>query len=67
MYTVNKAHIPYDLRNDKRLTQKRLQTITYGPKVWNTMPFEINNAISLQDFKNRLKTSDGPCDCAKWN
>ncbi len=31
------------------------------------MPLEIKNAISLQDFKDRLKTWDGPCDCHKWN
>ncbi len=37
------------------------------PKLWNTMPLEIKNAISLQDFKDRLKTLDGPCDCSKWN
>ncbi len=71
MYTVNKAQYSYDLRDDNRLTQ----TITYGkrslvylgPKLWNTMPLEIKNAISLQDFKDRLKTWDGPCECSKWN
>ncbi len=51
------------------------QTITYGKrsfaylglKLWNTMALEIKNAISLQDFKERLKTWDGQCDCSKWN
>ncbi len=31
------------------------------------MPLEIKNAISRQDFKDRLKTWDGQCDCSKWN
>ncbi len=38
-----------------------------GPKLWNIMLVEIKNAISLQNFKDRLKTWDGPCDCPKWN
>ncbi len=38
-----------------------------GPKLWNNMPLEIKKTISLQDFKDRLKTWDGPCDCSKWN
>ncbi len=64
MYTVNKAQYSYDLRDDDRLTQKMFRTITYGkgsfvylrPKLWNTMPLEMKNAISLQDFKDRLMT-----------
>ncbi len=71
---LTKHNIPYDLRDNNRLTQKTFRTITYGkrsfvylgPKLWNTMPLEIKNAISLQDFKDRLKTWDRPCDCSKW-
>ncbi len=56
-------------------SEKIVRTITYrkgsfvylGPKLWNTMPLEITNGISLQDFKYRLKTWDGPCDCSKCN
>ncbi len=56
-------------------SQKKFQTITYGKrffvylgtKLWNTMPLEIKNVISFQDFKDRLKTWDGPYDCSKWN
>ncbi len=66
-------NIPYDLRDDNRLTQKKFGTITYGkrsfvylgPKLRNTMPLEIKNATSLQNFKDRLKTWDGPFDCSK--
>ncbi len=72
---LTKHNIPYDLRDDNRFTQKKFRTITYGkrsfvylgPKLWNTMPLEIKNAVSLQDFKDRLKTWDGRCDCSKWN
>ncbi len=72
---LTKHNIPYDLRDDNRLIQKRFRTITYGKrsflylghKLWNTMPLEIKNVISLQNFKDRLKTWDGPCDCSKWN
>ncbi len=61
---LTKHNIPYDLRDDNRLTQKRFRTITcgkrsfvyLGPKLGNTIPLEIKNAISLQDFKDRLKT-----------
>ncbi len=61
---ITKHNIPYNLRDDNRLTQKRFRKITYGkksfvylrPKLWNTMPLEIKNAISLQDFDDRLKT-----------
>ncbi len=38
-----------------------------GPKLWNIMPLEIKNAISFQDFKDRLKTWDGPHDSSNWN
>ncbi len=56
---LTKNNIPYDLRDDNRLTQKKFSTITYGkgsfvylgPKLWNTMPLEIKNAISLQDLR----------------
>ncbi len=33
----------------------------------NDIDIEIKNAISLQDFKDRPKTWDGPCDSSKWN
>ncbi len=72
---LTKHNIPYDLRDDNRLIQKTFRTIIYGkrsivylgPKLWNTMPLEIKNAILLQDFKDRLKILNGSCDCSKWN
>ncbi len=63
---LTKHNIPYDFRDDNKLTQNKFRTVTYGkrssvylgPKLWNTMQLEIKNAISLQDFKDRLKTWD---------
>ncbi len=72
---LTKHNIPYDLTDDNRLAKKKILTISYGKrsfvylgaKLWNIMSLEIKNAISLQYFKDRLKTWDGPCDCSKWN
>jgi len=72
---LTKHNIPYELRDNNILTLKRFKTVTYGKKsfvylgskLWNSLPPQIKNAISLDDFKDRLKTWDGPCDCSKWN
>ncbi len=32
-----------------------------------TLPIGIKDAISLTDFKERIKSWDKPCDCPQWN
>ena len=45
--------------------QSGLKSFSYkGAKVWNTLPCEIRNAISVQDFKELIKPWGGPkCIC----
>jgi hypothetical protein len=71
---LTKHHVQYNLRDGNKLTQKHFNTVTYGKrsfaymgeKLWNCMPNEIKNSITLKEFKERLKTWDGPCVCSEW-
>ena len=63
----------YNLRNDKALTQPKCKTVKFGlnsfsykgPKIWNCLPSDMRNAVSIDEFKNMLKTWTGPkCLCS---
>ena len=49
----------YNLRNSEFKTEN-VKTVHYGtflgPKIWKLVPLEIKNSISLQIFKNKIKT-----------
>ena len=32
---------------------------TYGPKIWNALPYHINTSDNLNSFKTIIKCSDG--------
>ena len=62
----------YKLRNDIILNQPKCKTVTYGlnsfsykgPKIWNNLPSHMKHAISLDEFKQMMKTLSGPnCLC----
>ena len=36
----------------------------YGPKIWNSLPFDINSSENLEAFKNIIKNRNGvSCKC----
>ncbi len=53
----------YNLRSIASLKQPKCNTLTYGlnsfqykgEKIWNDLPNEIENSITLAEFKNKLK------------
>ncbi len=71
---LTRHNVPYSLRDDNKLKQKSFKTISYGKrsfaymgaKLWNSMPQDIKNSITLSEFKNRVKAWDGPCTCSEW-
>ncbi len=75
--TLLKKHnvITYELRDKNQIIQKKFKTVTHGKrsfvyldtKLRNSLPIGIKDAISLNDFKERIKSWDGPCDCSQWN
>ncbi len=72
---LQKHNVTYELRNTNQLIQKKFKTVTYGKRsfvylgsqLWNSLPIGIKDAISLNDFKERIKLYDEPCDCSQWN
>ena len=67
----------YGLRDDHKLIQPNFNTITYGLKsfsyygahIWNLLPVNVKNATSINEFKNLLKSWEGPgrCQCSLCN
>ena len=66
----------YQLRDNSRhqndLINQESKAFTYGqcslrvlgPKIWNALPTEMKDSVSLVVFKNLIKTWDGPsCEC----
>ncbi len=58
----------YNLHSTVSLKQPKCNTVTYGSnsfrykgaKILNDLPYEIKNPITLAEFKNRIKTWQGP-------
>ncbi len=68
-----KTDTNYDFRSSTILKQPAFNGITYGlnsfrykaPKIWNSLPNNIKNAVSLVQFKNMIKSWEGPkCYCS---
>ncbi len=71
----------YNLRSTVSLKQPKCNTVTYGfnsfwykhAKIWNDLPNEIKNSITLAEFKNQIKKWQGPkclcnmCPRLLWN
>ena len=62
----------YALRGSQNLSVPRVNQTTYGlksiryqgPKIWNSLPADFHKASSLDEFKNLMKTWNGPtCNC----
>ena len=52
-YPTRQCHLPRTPAH--RLTGFRHSTTYLGPVIWNTIPTNIQNSLSLSVFKNRLK------------
>ncbi len=62
----------YNMRNTRPLIQPNYNTVTYGRNsikykgamIWNKLPKDIKEALSLKQFKNMIKKWEGPsCSC----
>ena len=67
---------PYQLRDNSRhesdLKAQKHKAFTYGecslrvlgPNIWNALPIDMKNCVSLLHFKKLVKTWEGPrCSC----
>ena len=63
----------FALRGSQNLSVPRVNQTTYGlksiryqgPKIWNSLPADFHKASYLDDFKNLMKTWNGPtCNCS---
>ena len=70
MYTTHE--LPYNTRINNPVNQPIVNTTTFGlqslkyegAKLWNSLPNDIKDAISLTQFKALIKTWSGPqCTC----
>ena len=68
-----KKNCPYDLRDTCILERPKAYTTqyglksfrNYGAKIWNLLPNNCKSAVSLLDFKNMIKSWNGPrCRCS---
>ncbi len=68
--------ITYNLRDSNILVQPKFNKITYGKKtfsyygkhIWNSLPNNIKQCTSLDNFKTMLKAWEGPkCHCSMCN
>ncbi len=69
---VNNINTEYTLWNPKPVQQPKCKTVTHGinsfryksSKIWNSLPTDIQNCVTLKEFKNFIKTWNGPkCSC----
>ena len=70
MFTIKKC--PYDFRDTSILERSKSNTTkyglksfrNYGAKIWNLLPNNCKSVVSLGDFKNIIKSWNGPsCKC----
>ena len=71
MFTMKKC--PYNFRDTSILERSKSNTTryglksfrNYGAKIWNLLPNNCKSAVSLDDFKNMIKSWNGPsCKCS---
>ena len=71
LFTVRKCK--YDLRDDSLINRNKVSTTNhglksfkdYGAKIWNLLPESCKGAISLGEFKDLIKSWNGPkCSCS---
>ena len=70
MFTIKKC--PYDFHDTSILERFKANTTryglksfrNYGAKIWNLLPINCKSAVSLGDFRNMIKSWNGPsCKC----
>ena len=71
IFTIKKCK--YDLRDDSLINTNKVSTTNhglksfkdYGPKIWNLLPESCKGATSLGEFKDLIKSWNGPkCSCS---
>ena len=71
IFTIKKCK--YDLRDDSLINRNKVSTTShglksfkdYGAKIWNLPPESCKGAISLREFKDLIKSWNGPkCSCS---
>ena len=71
LFTIKKCK--YDLRDDSLINRNKVSTTNhglksfkdYGAKIWNLLPESCKGAISLGEFKDLIKSWNGPkCSCS---
>ena len=69
----SKSSIPYSLRDNNKLIQQKMRATTFGIKsfsyygahLWNSVPFDIENAVTLGNLKKLLMNWQGSsCHCS---
>ena len=68
---IHKKSSPYELRDNSILSRPKvnythygLKTFSsYGAKIWNTLPVSLKSGLSLYEFKQMIKSWDGPSCC----
>ena len=67
-------NIQHDLRNERSWENDLIRTVQYGsetvrnlgPKTWDLVPKQIQNSVTLKEFKIKIKTWV-PRDCTCRN
>ena len=63
---------PYNMRNTNTFLLPKVRTVNYGTetvryrgqRMWHSLPQEIKDTGSVQQFKNKIKFwKNGDCDC----
>ena len=68
---IHKKSSPYELRDTSILSRPKVNYTHYGLKtfssyraeVWNTLPVSLKSDLSLYEFKQMIKSWDGPSCC----
>ena len=69
---LNRHNVPYTMRDNNKLIQKKVNTQQYGiksfsytgAKLWNLLPADIKNSPSIREFKANIKSFN--FDCIEW-
>ena len=69
---VTTINTEYSLRTPKPVQQPKCKTVSHGInsfrykgyKIWNSLPADIQNCVTLNEFKRLNKNWNGPtCSC----
>ena len=69
---LQEKDLTHDLRANRNVIKPKCNTVSYGTnsfmykgaKIWNNLPNELKNCISLEQFKKMIKKWNSPkCYC----